>query len=171
MLCQECRRRPAQFHITRIVNGRKTEMHLCEECAREMGELEFLSEPQLPLQSFLAGLLEQGAQLVSSFQAPGGPRCGNCGLTYKEFAQAGRLGCSHCYEHFEELLEPVLRRIHGAVHHTGKVPARSGGTIKLQRSLRELRESLARAVQAEDFETAARLRDEIKRIEKELGWG
>jgi protein arginine kinase activator len=168
MLCQECRKRPATVHVTRIVNGRKTETDLCEECAREQGELPFLAESQFSIQSFLAGILEQGAQTQASVKAGAAQRCLNCGLTYREFARAGRLGCSHCYDQLGDRLEPVLRRIHGASQHTGKVPARSGGTIKLRRDLRELRENLAKAVGTEDFELAANLRDQIRKLEKEL---
>jgi protein arginine kinase activator len=167
MLCQECRKRPATIHITRITNGRKSEVNLCEECAREKGELDFAVEPQFPIQSFLAGLLEHsGAPL---FQLPAGTQCGSCGLSYIDFSRAGRLGCSQCYEHFGERLDPVLRRIHGSAQHTGKVPARTGGTIKLRKNLQELREALAGAVRAEEFEKAARLRDEIRELERELG--
>ncbi len=169
MLCQECRKRPATVHITRIVNGKKTEMDLCEQCAREKGEFEFFAEPQFPIQSFLAGLLGQGLGSQPAIQ-PAAPqaRCDTCGLTYEDFARSGRLGCSHCYEHFGERLEPVLRRVHGATQHGGKVPARTGGVAQVRRNLRELREALARAVQAEDFEKAAKLRDEIRQLEKEL---
>jgi len=121
----------------------------------------------LPIQSFLAGLLEQGAAPV--LQAAPGTQCANCGLSYRDFSRAGRLGCSQCYERFGERLDPVLRRIHSSSQHTGKVPARSGSTIKLRRDLHELRELLLRAVRAEEFERAAALRDEIRELEKELG--
>lgn len=168
MLCQECRKRPASLHITRIVNGRKTELSLCQECARETGELEFLSEPQFPIQSFLAGLFEQGGMAVLKPAGSRTSRCENCGLTFQEFARVGRLGCSLCYEQFGDRLEPVLRRVHGSTQHAGKVPARSGDAIKLRRSLQDLREELALAVKAEEFETAASLRDQIRKLEKEL---
>ncbi len=169
MLCQECRKRPATVHITRIINGRKTEMDLCEQCAREKGDFELFTEPQFPIQSFLASILGQHLQGHPAVQAVPQLRCDNCGLTYDEFARAGRFGCSRCYEHFAERLEPVLRRVHGSTQHAGKVPGRTGGAIKLKRDLRELRESLAKAVAAEDFEKAAQLRDEIRKLEKELG--
>jgi protein arginine kinase activator len=169
MLCQECRKRPATVHITRIVNGRKAEMSLCEQCAREKGELEFLVEPQFPIQSFLAGLLQQGAVPMLEVSAPA--KCETCGLTFEEFSRTGRLGCSGCYERFGDRLDPVLRRIHGSARHTGKVPARSGEAIKVRRELARLREALAEAVKAEEFEKAAELRDEIKRLEKETETG
>ncbi len=167
MLCQECRKRQATVHITRIVNGHKTEMVLCEQCAKEKGELEMFAEPQFPLQSFLASLLEQGGHAAQSTPAIAA-RCSNCGLTYRDFARTGRLGCSQCYSEFGGWLDPVLRRIHGTSKHTGKVPARTGGTAKIRKSLNDLREALSRAVQSEEFEKAAGLRDEIRRLEKEL---
>lgn len=167
MLCQECRQRPATIHVTRIINGRKSEMDLCEQCARDKGDFDFFVEPQLPLQTFLASLLQQ-AQAMSAPQTVAALTCDNCGLTYREFAQTGKLGCSKCYEQLGERLEPVLKRIHGSVEHVGKVPKRTGGVFRVRQELRELRERMARAVQAEDFETAAKLRDEIKKREKEV---
>jgi len=167
MLCQQCRKRPAAVHITKIINGRKTELNLCAECAGEQGELDFFVEPQFPIQSFLAGLLKKGA--VPVVPAAASPRCPGCGLAFHDFARTGRLGCSECYERFGERLEPVLRRIHGSLVHSGKVPARSGETIKVRRTIEELRAELARAVEAEEFEKAAKLRDQIKDLEKKLG--
>lgn len=169
MLCQECRKRPATVHITRIVNGRKAEMDFCEQCAREKGEFEMFAEPQFPIQSFLAAILGQVSQAQPSTRTTALPKCENCGLTYQEFARAGRFGCSRCYEHFGERLEPVLRRIHGSSQHAGKIPTRSSGAIKRRKDLRDLRETLIRAVSAEDFERAAKLRDEIRNLEKDLG--
>jgi protein arginine kinase activator len=169
MLCQECRKRPATVHITRIVGGRKAEMDYCEQCAREKGEFEMFTEPQFPIQSFLAGILGQVTQAQSPARTATAPRCGNCGLTYQEFAHAGRFGCSSCYEQLGERLDPVLRRIHGSSQHTGRIPARSSGLIKRRKDLRDLREALVQAVSAEDFERAATLRDEIRRLEKETG--
>jgi len=167
MLCQECRKKPATVHITRIINGRKTELNLCSECAGEKGELDFFMEPQFPIQTFLAGLLEKGAMQV--MPASAGPRCPGCGSTFRDFSRTGRLGCSQCYEHFGNRLDPVLRRVHGSLVHSGKVPARSGEAIKVRRSIEELRSELARAVEAEEFEKAAKLRDRIKDLQKELG--
>jgi protein arginine kinase activator len=168
MLCQECRKRPAVVTVTMVVNGQKMQMHMCEECARKKADLsEFLSE-NLPLQQLLGGLLSQAGhgQAAKSGAAEGEKSCPGCGSTYEQFTQAGRLGCSECYTVFGDQLRPMLRRIHGSVVHQGKVPARTGGDLKVKKEITDLRIALQRAVGREDFEQAARLRDEIKERER-----
>lgn len=164
MLCQECKKRPATVHLTKIVNGRKTELHLCQECAAEKGEFESLLQPVFSFPNMLAGLM--GGQEVG---VPGGhERCPQCGQTYAGFAQRGRLGCANCYEAFAGRLNPLLRRIHGSNQHTGKVPRRTGGLVRVRKEVNTLRAELQKAVDGEDFERAAKLRDQIRGLEKKL---
>lgn len=166
MLCDECRERPATFHLTKVVNGETTEMHLCEQCAREKGEFEFTIEPGFSIHQLLAGLLNfEGAPAQAAAVAP---TCDVCGLSYEDFARTGRLGCGHCYEQFEDRLEPLVRRIHGASLHTGKVPRRTGGRVRVQKEISQLKAQLQAAVAREDFELAARLRDQIRDMEKKI---
>lgn len=168
MLCDECKKRPATFHMTKVVNGEKTELHLCEQCAREKGEIQFSIEPDFSIHQLLAGLLNYGGAGETGLE-PGLERqvvCGVCGSTYEEFTRTGRLGCSHCYEEFEEQLEPVIRRVHGANTHTGKAPQRAAKALRAKREVAALRSQLQAAVAREDFETAARLRDQIRALEK-----
>lgn len=163
MRCEECGEREATVYVSLTVNGEKKERHLCAECARRVGEFEFMVEPQFSLQSLLASLLQgAGGQGVL---APAGAACPACRLTYAQFAQAGRLGCSECYRTFERQLEPLLRRIHGSSVHAGKVPRSLGAQTRARRKLSNLREELERAVRREDYERAAQLRDEIRKIE------
>jgi protein arginine kinase activator len=95
-----------------------------------------------------------------------GERCPNCGLTYVQFRQTGRLGCSQCYEAFSQRLIPLIKRIQGSTEHTGKIPLRRGHGAQRQRQLETLRVNLNRAVAREEFEEAARLRDQIRELEK-----
>lgn len=159
--------RKATVHLTQIVNGKKTERHLCAQCAHRH-ENEFLLEPQFSIHNLLAGLLE-------GWQPPAGAaqdlRCSRCGLRYREFARTGLLGCSQCYEEFKDQLEPVLRRIQGQVRHTGKVPACAGPQVHLGRRLEQLRTRLREAVAREEYEQAAKLRDEIRALEHSLRAG
>ncbi|MHB8927304.1 MAG: UvrB/UvrC motif-containing protein [Bacillota bacterium] len=173
MLCQECRKRSAVVRVTMVVNGQKMEMHMCEECARKKSEIEFLADPSLPLQQLLGGLLSQAehGQAAQAGTALEEKRCPSCGSTYEQFTQLGRLGCSECYHTFGEELRPMVRRIHGSVIHQGKVPARTGGDLKLKKEITDLRNALQKAVAKEDFEHAARLRDEIKELEKHIAEG
>lgn len=166
MKCQECGQRPATVHFTKIVQGDKSEFHLCELCAREKGEWMNKTTGGFSLNSLLSGLL--------NFDSPGGPvaappRCGTCGLTYTQFSQAGRFGCADCYKHFQSRLDPLMRKVHGSTTHAGKVPQRTGGKIKTRRELDKLRQQLQTAVQLEKFEEAAVLRDKIRDLEQQLG--
>lgn len=166
MICQECQRENASVHITKIINGQKTELHLCRRCARAHDELDFSFEPQFSLHNLLGSLI--GESMLGSREAMGKAKvqCSSCDLTFAQFSQIGRLGCSDCFSAFNEQLAPVLRRIHGSVSHTGKVPRRSQKAVRFARELERLREEMQQAVQKEDFEEAARLRDRVKTLEQ-----
>lgn len=167
MICQECEKRPATLHFTKIVNGEKTEFHICEVCARERGEMIPGTPGGFSIHNLLSGLLD--------FEPSGGkaaktaaPRCEHCGLTYSQFSKLGRFGCSECYKHFEDRLDPLFKRVHGNTFHTGKVPKRTGGRIQLKREVELLKKELVQRVEQEDFESAARIRDQIKELERSL---
>lgn len=169
MLCQDCKKRPATYHVTKVVNGEKTEMHLCEVCAKERGDLGITFEAPT-IHQLLAGLLNFGGQASEAVEGGSPPTqepvCRGCGLTYAEFARTGKLGCGRCYDEFETQLEPLIRRIHGAPQHTGKAPARLGKRIRARRELAGLRAELQVAIQQERFERAAELRDRIRQLER-----
>ena len=170
MNCQECEQKPATLHFTRIVNGEKTEFHLCEACAGEKGEMFSGTTSNFSIHHLLSGLLN----FESSPSTGGGTatertqRCENCGLTYAQFSKSGRFGCVHCYRHFSERLGPIFRRIHGSMEHSGKVPRRTGGEIKIKKEINELKRQLQQKVESEEFEQAAAIRDQIKNLEKQL---
>lgn len=171
MQCERCQERTATVHITRMVNGDKSESHLCGECAaREQQELGIPLEAPFPIHHFLSELLNYQEWLAGRREAPAdGARCGHCGLNYEEFARTGLLGCSRCYEAFITRLEPLLQRVHGATRHTGKVPRREGGALSVQRQVEGLRRELEAAIAAEEYEQAVRLRDRIRALERQLG--
>lgn len=172
MLCQDCQKRPATVHVTQIVNDEKNEQHLCEQCAREKGEFQFDAQPPFSIHNLLTGLMNMDAQPAG--QVIGYPtkiQCENCGLTYAQFGQIGRFGCSRCYTTFGERLLPLMRRIHGSTQHVGKVPARAGGAIKLRRSIDDMRGQLQNLIAREEFEQAAQLRDKIRQLEAKIADG
>lgn len=168
MLCQECQKHSATVYITRIINGHKSEVHLCEICAQEKDfELSFDFDPKFSIQNLLAGLLNYegtGSALRTRHQAK--MQCSNCGLTFAQFAQIGRFGCSNCYESFAKRFHPLLKRIHGSQVHSGKIPCRAGKKIRLKRKFEQLKNNLKQHVMREEFEEAARLRDKIRQLEK-----
>lgn len=161
MLCDICGKKEATVHLTEIVNDKMTKLHLCEDCAREKGSE---MEEHFGLSDLLAGLSDIGTtvgpEVVEDI------RCPNCGFTYQDFRKMGRLGCSECYEAFKKQLAPLLKRIHGSDRHVGKVPLTVGKTVKDTKNLQELKMRMEKSIQAEEFEEAARLRDQIRDLEK-----
>ncbi|WCK54660.1 UvrB/UvrC motif-containing protein [Aneurinibacillus sp. Ricciae_BoGa-3] len=170
MICQECKKRPATLHFTKIVNGEKTESHLCEVCAQDKGEMFPGAMNNFSIHNLLSGLLNHNGESAGELHVNQEQtlRCNNCGLTYKQFSKSGRFGCSNCYSAFESKLDPLFRRIHGNTHHSGKVPERSGGSIKLKKQVEELKKSLQRCIEHEEFEEAAKIRDRIRGLENKI---
>ncbi|HOL17481.1 MAG TPA: UvrB/UvrC motif-containing protein [Bacillota bacterium] len=171
MICQECGQEQANVFITKIINGKKIELHLCERCAREKEELEFSFQPQFTLHNLFGGLLHENIRGSRDQIRIAKTQCPSCALTFAQFSQIGRLGCSDCFAAFGDKLQPLLRRIHGSARHTGKVPRRGQGAVLAKRELERLKEELHRAVQKEEFEEAARMRDQIRAMEKDLEQG
>lgn len=163
MQCENCGKSGATIHLTQIVNNEMTTHHLCDACAVEKGlDTGLGTGSDAPLADFLA---QMGKETVG---AGGGSSeaCPSCGLTLPEFRRTGRLGCPHCYVHFEQHLKTLLRRLHGGVQHVGKVylPPDSDDANRVSRTM-GLRRSLQRAIEAEDFERAAELRDQLRALE------
>ncbi|HYG56782.1 MAG TPA: UvrB/UvrC motif-containing protein [Symbiobacteriaceae bacterium] len=176
MLCENCGQRPATIHQSVTVNGQKQESHLCQVCAQEkgfgiLGSPEF-SFPNLSIHQLLSSFLGQQAFGTPHMAMPQAePTCKNCGMTYSQFAEGGRLGCAQCYEHLEPHLTPLIKRIHGTTTHTGKAPKRTGGIVRKKRELMTLRQQLQAAIQNENYEEAARLRDSMKELEGQIQAG
>lgn len=168
MFCQECGKKVATVHVTKIINGAKTELYLCEDCAREKSELDFHFEGKFPLQQFLTGFMNLGNQESQVASAPAKLQCPKCGLTYTQFSQIGRFGCKECYSTFSDYLGPLFRRIHGNHKHVGKIPQRAGKYFSLKRKIESLRYELQGCIQREEFEEAARLRDTIRQLEEKV---
>ncbi len=171
MLCQECQKEKANVFITKIINGKKTEFHLCELCAQQKEEIDFSFEPQFALHNLFGSLLQESNRSSRESLRAAKTQCSACALTFAQFSQIGRLGCSDCFTAFGDKLQPLLRRIHGGARHTGKVPRRSQSVVRFKRELESLKEELQSRVKAEEFEQAAKLRDSIRSMEQELKEG
>lgn len=163
MVCDNCGADDAVVHLTQIVNNEMSTFHLCEKCAAEKG-LETQTGPShVPLTDFLAQMGEGGKEAAGTESSES---CSFCGLTFRDFRETGRLGCPHCYATFEGPLRGLLRRIHGGTQHMGKVYLPPDPTAtEMEKRLEGLRRKLQRAVEVEDFERAARIRDEIRSLE------
>jgi protein arginine kinase activator len=156
MKCQRCPKQ-ATLHITEVLAEEQfEELHLCEDCAKK-----FLFEPVKKAKvAAAAGGTDSGGDDL------GGKTCESCGVKFVEFRNTGRLGCPHDYDSFRAELLPLLESIHGDTKHTGKVPRRLPKAKAEQMELAQLRRQLQQAVDAEAYETAAGLRDQIRKLEE-----
>jgi len=166
-----CKKKEATITLTKIVGGQKTEIHLCKDCTSFFSDkFSIFPLPQFDINDLLVGLLntidlyhkEEGVVPVK------GIKCNNCNLTYKEFKQSGKLGCSACYHDFREQLTPLLRRLHGNSEHVGKIPRQSKGKLNKIRKFKQLKKELQELVLKEEYEKAAKTRDEILKLEGAL---
>lgn len=164
MVCEQCQQRKATVHLTRIINGEKTESHLCEMCAAESGDMGWMMESTFSIHSLLGGLLDVEQGTLKRKET----RCSHCGQSYRDFTERGLFGCSSCYETFSSQIPPLLRRVQGTMEHRGKVPVRAEGMVKVKRQLEQLRRELEEAVINEEYELAAKLRDHLKTLEKQV---
>lgn len=164
MLCSICKEREATVHLTQIAGDKMQKVDLCEECAKTKG----VNDPTgFSLADLLLGL---GASQEIE-QAAGGVelKCPRCGFTQADFKKAGRLGCPECYQTFAEGLEGLLKSMHKGTRHVGKVPEALRQTRDLSDRLTALQKKLNKAIEEENFEQAALLRDQIKQMSAQSG--
>ncbi|KNF07983.1 UvrB/UvrC protein [Gottschalkia purinilytica] len=166
MMCEECGKNPSTVHMKNIINGKVTEVHICEECAKK--HKGFATDTPFSIHSLLTGLLDSVQDEGVKVDYVQGTTCDTCGMPYGKFRQLGKFGCSDCYRSFKEKLNPLLKRIHGHDKHVGKIPKKAGKLIRIKKDIEDLKNKLDILVQNEEFEEAAEIRDEIKRLQKEL---
>ncbi len=177
MLCDRCQKRDAKILYTEIINGVKKEQHLCEECATDYTSFQMekpLMNSELTLGDLLSTLLESCTSADKKQSGADTPSlcCEKCGTTYDEFIQKGRFGCADCYKSFSNQLGKTFKGIQGADIHTGKRP-KGYVTTDPERVMKNFTEveklslKLQEAIEKEEFEEAARLRDLIKQMKKE----
>lgn len=162
MLCKNCGLRPATTHIKRVINGRVEEYHLCADCAKKMNVSAFDPFDLSELWGSFFGDRMPDSPAINQ------KRCKTCGSSFSDIANLGKLGCPDCYSEFYNELLPSLRKIHGKTRHVGKVPNSANENTKAGYMISDLKKKLADAVENEDYEQAATLRDQIKEYEKKL---
>ena len=164
--CDRCARQ-ATHHSVEIIQGQKIEKHLCEQHAGEEGMA--VKPINAPINELLTNFVKVHSGEVVG-QGSTDTLCDVCGMTFSEFRKDTLLGCPECYKAFESALGTILERAHeGGACHIGKVPRRAGAGEQRQALLMRMRKQLNEAVVGEDYELAARLRDDIHRFEKEGG--
>ena len=159
MLCQNCAKSEATTHIKRISGGEASEIHLCYNCARHLGYADVFSGFGFNISNMLENFFPEFSRSLPS--AEKSECCKTCGTSFEEVIQTGMMGCADCYSTFYEKLRPSLSRIHGRAIHTGKLGASFGETDVVLNRINELKKRMDEAVKVQNFELAAKLRDEI----------
>ena len=159
MLCDSCGENEASLHFTKIVNGEKEERHLCESCAGN--DVEFDISSPFSMHKLFTGIIDG---LQGDIKQNNDLKCDNCGLSYIEFKNTGKLGCSKCYGAFKDKLPALIDGLQGSRVHRGKIPKSSSEEIKIEIEIRNLQDKLDMAVSNEEYEKAAEIRDEIREL-------
>lgn len=181
MLCENCKKNEATVYITETVNGHRERQHLCANCVSKAGIITSnihspFFGPELSLGNLLSTMLGATNNYVDTKQHPANEvRCDNCGMTYYDFMQKGKFGCSECFNNYGDLLDDSLKRIHGSDRHIGKKPKNYVADIVFKDGKEDMSEvdklqaELNQAIKDERYEDAARLRDNIRDLRKEEG--
>ena len=177
MLCERCQEREATIFYTEIINGVKSEHSLCSECAKE---IDFGDE--LPFAELLSGILGAyaGVGIERKQDTMEQVTCPSCQMSYREFIQKGVFGCEDCYGVFEPLIRENIKKIQGSDSHTGKKPLyhfnlqkeeeKEENFVETEDDILIMKEKLKEALSTEDYEEAAKLRDEIKAVKERMGF-
>ncbi|MCD6459941.1 UvrB/UvrC motif-containing protein [bacterium] len=165
MKCDKCHKNEATIHYTEIVHNQMIKMNLCEQCAKNKG---IGVQSPFSISDLLSGLAQIDAQ-ESMFEEP---VCKCCGLEFSGFRKTGTLGCSECYKAFKEPLKSLLKTIHKNIQHKGKkLKKGSAGRsrkVNVAEEIAQFKSELHKAVESENYERAAELRDNIKELEAKL---
>lgn len=193
MKCENCGKNDANVKYTQIINGEKKQMFLCEECSEKLG-IDNSMHLNMPINfsSFLSDFFDD-VDVITPIPMLGRElRCQKCGLTFDDFMNTGKFGCSNCYEEFEEKIDPILKNIHGSNRHIGRLGSviegnniaqdkevikgnfekqeienRNDKNDKKFQHIEDLKADLKLAIKEERYEDAAKIRDEIKKEEGE----
>jgi len=169
MLCEKCKTKPANVHIEKNVNGNKTFLNLCQDCSGSIGavaSLDALFGGQIahkltPFVSMKSSVSPGRQQEMQHNYEP----CVTCGMSYPVFKSTGRFGCENCYRAFSEEFNAIIKRVQASNKHEGKHPKKHSLDIMQTKDVAQLRALMSEAIQNENFEEAARLRDEIRKLE------
>ncbi len=158
-VCQECGRDKAKIHITDFIDGKPVKKHICQKCYDAEGGMPSLSSSDLFAK--LVGII------APEVKKAGRQKCSDCGIDYIEFRQSFKFGCAKDYVLFKDALDELFEDIHGASHHTGRVPeGKAQSATGTKQRVEMLNRELAKAVEKEDFERAAQLKRKIKQVEQ-----
>ena len=170
MLCQSCGKNQANTHIKKFINGNLTEYHLCEQCANKIGYQDVLSSFPFDFNNLLGSFFEEKNSSVLSNKSKS-VHCAVCGSSFEDISRTGKIGCANCYKTFFNRLMPSIERIHGNTNHTGKISyLASSDESLIKNKINELKSEMEAAIKDQNFEKAAKLRDEIKELTQKEGF-
>ncbi len=174
MLCQACKKNEAKIHYKTNINGKIGEMFLCGECAEKKG---ISNKSSFEPSDVFDGLFGKGTDdifggLFAGMMGDTGTKvvsepkvCPVCGMRFSEFLHGGKIGCGECYNTFSASLNSTVKRIHGNVEHCGKVPEGKKSEISEKKKIEALKAKLSEAIEKQEYEMAAKYRDEIRELE------
>ena len=180
MLCDNCGKREANVRYSENINGRKKELNLCEECSHKLGIDQMDFSMPIDFSNFFEGFMDNfgSSEFVPMLNELKTLKCNSCGYTFDDIANTGRLGCKDCYSVFEDRLDPILKRIQGSNKHVGRIGKIIDSKIdnknaknkeeKVKQPISEkekLENELKEAIKEERYEDAAKIRDEIKKLD------
>jgi len=159
MLCEKCGANQANLHVSQSINGKKSDLYVCNNCAAEMG---YLGAKSIFNTDFFNLLSPHIGGATASPHISGS--CPVCSESLEQYKSTRRFGCLHCYSYFN-FVEPILKKVHGDTHHIGKLPKKADSNLKKRREIDSLKKKLEEAIANEEFEKAAGFRDQIREME------
>lgn len=178
MKCDNCGKNNANIRYLRSINGVKEEMNLCEECSQKLGITDIGFSMPIDFSSFLGGFLEdfENPELLSLMGNKEEIKCKGCNSTFEKILNTGKFGCPECYETFESEIDEILNKLQGKNRHVGRIGKLEKAKVianKEQQNeknenkdeIEKLKEKLKELVKTENYEEAAKVRDEIKKLE------
>lgn len=175
MLCENCKKNNASFHYKYSENGKVSETHLCHECAKKQGLLKggifdsdgffgqgFQLTDNLGLGAFSALFCDSEKKSLSESTVR---ICPSCGLSENEIKRNGKPGCKECYHTFSDIVERMLRKLHMSTEYKGKIPEGVSESICAARKIEKMKAQMQKAVEEQNYEEAAKLRDAIRQLE------
>jgi protein arginine kinase activator len=176
MICDFCKKNKATIHLIRVQNDNVEKVNICAECA---GDFSFFSEEDFykDLTKILYKIFKadegqpnsmRELKNLTNLEIRKNKSCSFCGMDLKSIKKLGKMGCPNCYSEFKNILLPIIKAIHENIEHRGKIPENTTGQVRLEKSIRDLRNRLKREIFVENFEEAARIRDEIRQLEKNI---
>lgn len=172
MICDQCGERSASVIVKQQQQGKIVELNLCHVCATKNHGINMTFEQDpLAIHQLLSNWFPNSQTSINPIRKEVAT-CPSCGYTFSKFLRMGKFGCADCYDTFSPHLDEIFKRFHnGNTEHTGKIPTSYGTTLKIKKEIEKLRKQMRVSIQEENFEEAARLRDEVKVLSSKLEGG